>query len=662
MIFQELVLHNFGVYQGRREISLAVEANKPIVLIGALNGGGKTTFLDAMQLALYGKGAKCTGRERVGYHDYLSSMINRNVPPSHGAGVELSFQARAQGHDSTIRVVRTWQQRGQDIRESFEVLRDGIVDAVASDRWQEFVEDFMPSQIADLFFFDGEKIEALADPQRSAALLRVGVHSLLGIDLVEELGHSLQHVEKRKKTSHISGVDRQGIENLQQQIGALQNEKPQLIFKRDAFEKELEAARKHLDNAHEEFRRVGGELFQRRHELLAQKTELTLRRDSVGGKLRDLSATTLPLCFCFGLVGKTIDLARQDENVRVQQTLLSEAEARDKTLVQHLKKVLSDRAVIGEISLFLELDRATRYSQESSASIPLVPVSLLTEFNEGELERLSNDSHSLLDELSDVNERLANVERHLLAMPDDAVILQAQQALDACRVETALLNEKIVAIDTERATLDDKVGRLEQQLNREMERLSQHLLDDDMSIQIVKQSMRARETLAKFRERLLYANLEKLQIGIQSFFQMLLRKRKLVHGISIDPESFQLSVLSEAGQVVPAHRLSAGERQLLAVATLWALAHASGRHLPAVIDTPLSRLDSRHRETLVKHYFPFASHQVILLSTDKEVVGEYLDQLEPFLGRRYLIDHDEELGTSKIQEGYFSSNHERSLA
>jgi DNA sulfur modification protein DndD len=99
--------------------------------------------------------------------------------------------------------------------------------------------------------------------------------------------------------------------------------------------------------------------------------------------------------------------------------------------------------------------------------------------------------------------------------------------------------------------------------------------------------------------------------------------------------------------------LSAGERQLLAVATLWGLAHESGRHLPTVIDTPLSRLDSRHRSALVKNYFPQASHQVILLSTDEEVVAQYQAELAPFVSRYYLIENDEKKRTSRFSDGYF---------
>jgi DNA sulfur modification protein DndD len=100
-------------------------------------------------------------------------------------------------------------------------------------------------------------------------------------------------------------------------------------------------------------------------------------------------------------------------------------------------------------------------------------------------------------------------------------------------------------------------------------------------------------------------------------------------------------------------QLSAGERQLLAVAILWGLGRAAGRPLPAVIDTPLGRLDSEHRTKLIEGYFPFASHQVILLSTDEEIAGAYYEKLRPWIAHEYRLQYCEERDVTTIEIGYF---------
>jgi len=85
------------------------------------------------------------------------------------------------------------------------------------------------------------------------------------------------------------------------------------------------------------------------------------------------------------------------------------------------------------------------------------------------------------------------------------------------------------------------------------------------------------------------------------------------------------------------------------------LARTSGRELPIIIDTPLSRLDSDHRRSIVEKYYPTAGSQVIILSTDTEVDKQYYQLLIPRVEKAYLLDYDLVLGRTKIVPGYFWS-------
>jgi DNA sulfur modification protein DndD len=145
-----------------------------------------------------------------------------------------------------------------------------------------------------------------------------------------------------------------------------------------------------------------------------------------------------------------------------------------------------------------------------------------------------------------------------------------------------------------------------------------------------------------------------MEVLMLESFRKLLRKTELVTGLTINPETFAATLTGRDGKALPFDRLSAGERQLLATALLWGLARASGRPVPTIIDTPLSRLDSSHRRHLIERYFPCASHQVILLSTDEEIVGPYYEALKPFISRTYLLNHDDDLGMTNLEPGYFS--------
>ncbi len=140
---------------------------------------------------------------------------------------------------------------------------------------------------------------------------------------------------------------------------------------------------------------------------------------------------------------------------------------------------------------------------------------------------------------------------------------------------------------------------------------------------------------------------------ITESFRFLLRKRTLVKRIFIDPTTFAVTLYDNAGTALPRHRLSEGEKQIFAISMLWGLARSSSRPLPAVIDTPMARLDTAHRQHLVERYFPKASHQVVVLSTYTEVDREYYEQLRPALARAYHLRYDEQERSAVAEEGYF---------
>jgi DNA sulfur modification protein DndD len=133
-------------------------------------------------------------------------------------------------------------------------------------------------------------------------------------------------------------------------------------------------------------------------------------------------------------------------------------------------------------------------------------------------------------------------------------------------------------------------------------------------------------------------------------------KKDLVERIDID-ESCDVKLLNAQGLDLRKYDLSAGEKQIFTQALISAVSSVSGRDFPMVVDTPLGRLDIEHRKGVLAHLVK-RGHQVILLSTNTEVVGEYLREVEPFVLKKYLIRFERmgEIGQSSVAEGYFESN------
>ena len=128
----------------------------------------------------------------------------------------------------------------------------------------------------------------------------------------------------------------------------------------------------------------------------------------------------------------------------------------------------------------------------------------------------------------------------------------------------------------------------------------------------------------------------------------------LVKEVKIDRRDFHVTLYGQNRQELPKTILSAGEKQMYATALLWALRSVSGRALPIVIDTPMGRLDSDHRRTLIERFFPLAAHQVIILSTDTEIDESTYTQLLPNISHTFILNYNEDQGSTVVTNGYFA--------
>jgi DNA sulfur modification protein DndD len=204
-------------------------------------------------------------------------------------------------------------------------------------------------------------------------------------------------------------------------------------------------------------------------------------------------------------------------------------------------------------------------------------------------------------------------------------------------------------IDEQLASLESQLAEQERQYKMAVERLAVEA-ETNSKIQIIP---KIQNVLDEYKSALLLERVEKLQHAVTECFASLSRKKDSVRKICIDPKDFSITLHDRANNPLKKTLLSAGEKQIYAISMLWGLAKTSGRPLPVIIDTPLARLDSDHRNLLATNYFPVASHQVIVLSTDTEVDRTYFDELKPFIAHSYHLTFDEHLSGTTSRKGYF---------
>lgn len=656
MVIDKIMLRDFGVFRGCQSAQLTpLSPSRPITLFGGLNGAGKTTLLEGLQLAIYGRHAPFLGSPR-GYDAYLKKSIHRQSNPEEGASVGLAFRVNEDGHERAYQVDRSWRRVNGQVVEEVTVSVDGLRDAVLSDNWFEYAERFIPARLSPLFFFDGERIEAMADPSRSADVLATAIHALLGVDLVERLRVDLDVLSQRKRKEIKSREDRDRIEALERELELHRNRLADLKQQRGHQQNERDRAEKRLRQLEARFAAQGGRLGDERRAMEKRRNETHGELGAVRVQLVQMAAGSMPLGLIADLLQDTLAQAESESQSGRTAALVETVAERDARLIEHLKESGAEARTIQKANRFLRRERRILAAQSQCdryLGLTVDDTHLLRDLLETQLGQDQEEVAKLVSRASELQLTIDELDRALASIPDEEALADllrdlriARDDLSQRERELIILEQAVKQAAMERDALQNELSRLLQdgrQSDFENKDVERHL----------RHSERVCDTLGRFRIALVAKHTTRLQDLIRDGYLQLLRKRSLVSRVEIDPESCALHLSNGNGQRIPEDRLSAGERQLLAVSMLWGLAKASGRPLPTVIDTPLGRLDSTHRKHLVERYFPRASHQVVLLSTDEEIDEGYFEQLRSHIGHSYRLEYDDRSGSSAIVDGYF---------
>jgi DNA sulfur modification protein DndD len=312
---------------------------------------------------------------------------------------------------------------------------------------------------------------------------------------------------------------------------------------------------------------------------------------------------------------------------------------------------------IEQIKLFIETENKVLEQNINLVTVPYLAADLevfsqLTNVIERYLPNQIDKAKEQLLSLKNKEEEITTIEKQLAAA---AAPENYEKLAEAVKKSQSQLVQAKSNYEVNRKQCEE-LGRLVDKTIKELSQFGEQNIDRKNDEHIIKASAKVQDTLKLFREKLTLRKLNQLETVVTECFLYLLHKSDLVHRIAIDATTFTLSLYDYSGKPVLKHRLSAGEKQLLAIAFLWGLARVSGRNLPVAIDTPLGRLDSSHRNNLIERYFPNASHQVILLSTDTEIGQTELQQLRDnkAIAREYLLKYSPSTRQITIEPGYFS--------
>ena len=641
-------IENLGPFRERQTLDLNVSGGRPVILVKALNGSGKTTLLTALQIGLYGHKAINTLR-RSEYEQLLFGLQRKDAIGN--AVIEIGVDVEIGSAHRHLLVRREWHRKSDSFLEELTVFEGGTKDLEFSQNWEEFIGSILPAELVQLFLFDGEKIEALANPERLPELLKRATEVFLGIGGIESLGNDLKAFERRaalknKNTSSEFETARSNVSSWEVQVKELEKNLQVLTQEQAAACNASDQAKTSLDKFTVDAQRRG---------LVAYEQAAMIRNAAVVGK-RDAEAARanlaevisdpmLPIAWLSKLWKQYHDAWEQDQNARHSKLLGQELKKRDQRVVSALP-VSVPKFAVEAVRKALADDLRTYSAARTpghSALQDAAPRDVERHLHSVKL-RLRKE----LDSLQKTQTELDRAEQHIGQIPAEEQIGGILKTLQERSKIASSAELRLASITQRIEDAQSHLTHVRMKLNAAQERLGAEFRDHSLEAKSLDASSRARKTLMIFKERLLASKAQWLSEMITTEFRSLLRKRNLIAKVIVDPTTYRVSIEDGKHQELPMERLSAGERQLLAISVLSALIKERKGRFPVVVDTPLARLDQQHRSALIKRFFATVSHQVVVLSTDQEVEGLAYEALKPVTNAEYSLDFDDATGRTTI--------------
>ena len=660
MLIQRIKISNFKTYLSL-DLDLTVDDDRPIILIGGSNGGGKTTLFEAISGALYG--LKIESKEH--FMELLNQGAVNKVKPE--ISLQITFVGKVLGQQQKYILKRNYilNPRGRPL-ESVSLNMNGNMYVYgtmtapkervrAEQEISKIIKANLPQELSQYFLFDAMQSSELLKKNVFQQTIRDNFENVLGFKKYLQLKRAAEKLQQEWAEQRLEA------EKEAKEYSSLCNQKEQLVIDLNASLAEQDRLYKYMSSVEDE--------YQRAKEGAQQAANLSKRIQDVDGKIRVI----------------TEDAANYAENLKAFVDNIE--------INVFLPKLASNLSQ--EINNILRVKE--QLQKQSTGTYPIETLRDVTSKIIDYLKELSLCSQAVDEE---------NVISHIVAMQNTTNAKDPYDYLNTAEVDALRERPKkgngnqFVSIDrkrqdmeiqlanldnlrTEKRTLEqtqaggngllianyedakrsvDKLKTQEDSLKNEIQRLEKRIHQFDVQIQ--QEPDVKFDTLVKLRpffdkvaDNLLKKKKTQIETEMQSQLNRLLVSYKGHVGrveLSDSMENFNIKLYHSAGNEISLNQLNAASKQIFIQVLLKVLRNLGDYNPPVMIDTVMGVLDNESRDALMEEYFPQLAEQTILLCTTSEIRtdSDYI-KLEPFISKTYTLHRNVEEQNTTIDEGYF---------
>jgi DNA sulfur modification protein DndD len=684
MHLRSIKLRDWKAFQEAHFEFPAPTKKKNVILIGAMNGYGKTSLLEAVVLGLFGRdGLNVLARavmaddesDRLAhsYDDFLGRALHAKAPEQGrtSASVEITLE----DDDDTLTIQRIWHfsGSGKHKREDEEVriwrgVDRELVRRPRMEDQDDFIRNFvaqhfLPVHLSQFFLFDGEQVQRLARRDMSSQV-RLGIEGILGVPILRELERDLANYAQNRRNG-VPKVGDETIERLRAEVQEIEARVSAADGEQAALTPQLEPLKQRRDHLVRDLGSLHGGNYANLKELHETQGKLERERDRVRERLGALLREE----FALAISGKALRASLAARVVAEDERAKWEAgKHQSDSGLTKLMSAMSTSPPVDPPLIPQQIEGVRQWVRRAweSAWHPPPP-----ECADGYRHMYlgSTERALVLEKLRRVDGVALGGLRNLLEQLDD--LENELRKVQSRIAQQQGVDEKFKEINAELERLNVQVSELEAR-NRELSRA----LDGDRALMsAAKQKLasvldghqRAQPALARaaladrvadMLEEVIKESypmhIAQVAKEMTSVFKSLAHK-SLLSEVQIDPDC-NVRLLGDGKRDMRDMDASAGENQIFALSLIAAIARVSQRDFPVLMDTPLARLDRDHRLNVLRYFTQRSGGQVILLSQPDEVHGPYLDAIRDRVAVAYKIEHQEignGVGRSSVRRGYF---------
>jgi len=645
MKLESMRLYNFRQFYGEQRIRFSVDKKKNVTIVNGVMGAGKTSLHRAFVWCLYGEWDEQTRGQIVNKRAINESPLNVKVETS----VQMVFTHAGERYTAvrTLQVVKTsestWQPLGESGLSLTKITLSGQHETIRNA--QNFLEFILPSSVSPYFFFDGEQIDEFVKPGHETKV-KSAVRNVLRIEVLERARHHLDAVARdyqKDLKSRASGrlqlllVTKEGaqseLDDAQKRLEELRTEKG--------------LANKQIEELNERLRQIESvkEWEEKKRGVQSQLQSCEKTRERIWAEVKDLVnrsyvQMSMPVIL---KATKLLDEKRErgeiPPGIREQfiQDLINRGECICKRPIiegspehQHLARLL-------QRSVSTYLTNAVVQCAGDLRSLAANTGDTLGQIKERMVEKAKME-----DDIDAYSQELTDISQHLLQFDVEEVRLLEKKRKDH--------QDRLYSIIGDIGRKEERIEVLHRAIETSQRDIEKAQVTEKRARRLQKSlslATRAHEAVDRMCDVFAADMRKRIQTEAKQIFQRLVWKESQFQDICLS-EDYSLEVLDRWG--LPARReLSAGERQVLSLAFIIAMARVAGEEAPLVVDTPFGRLSSAPRQSITKN-IPELLEQLILFVTDEELHKQARQNLEPRIGAEYELRFDQETGSATVAQ------------